>query len=95
MKAKGKVITDEDKQFKRVVEKWLCSFSKNIETEEEETFGVETFEHFLSHQSQVSEALKLFTQEHWEKVRCGYLDIWIFGCLDVWALASFFNASLS
>jgi hypothetical protein len=54
-------------QFTRVVEKWLCSFSKtDMETREEETFSIKMFERFLGQQSHVSRPLLIFRREHWE-----------------------------
>jgi hypothetical protein len=86
LKARSRTVTEKDKQFTRVVEKWLYSFSKNdLETREEETFSIEMFEHFLGQQSHVTDALKHFTHEFWVKVSFGnldisaFLDIWIFG----------------
>jgi len=68
-KARSRAITDTDKQFIHVVEKWLYSFSgSNIESMEEEKSSTEAFEDYLSY-SGVTQVLKLFTQEYWIKVR--------------------------
>ena len=80
MKARSRAVTDTDKQFVRVVEKWLYSFSQsNIESIEEEKSSSEAFEDYLSH-SGVTQALKLFTQEYWIKVRQSF-GPWRFGHL--------------
>jgi hypothetical protein len=92
LKVRSKVVTVPDKQFTRIIEKWLYSFTNNtIETSEENAFSMEAFEHYLSH-SECSPALKLFTQQYWEKVsfrlfyllRFRYLAVSIFGGLDIW-----------
>jgi hypothetical protein len=86
LKARAHAVCDNDKQFTRVIEKWLYSFMNTaIESQQEECYSMEAFDHFLS-QSQVAPALKLFTREYWVKVRafCKSIVYLSFHCFDIW-----------